>query len=288
MHRLQWACAAALSGALVCVGAPAMAQYPPASDEECVRTLDEDGSAASIFEPGEVIVAEGEATDPADARCFDPGSDVRITFIQSEVHLATVSADGRGDYTTAGLGVRIPEGASPGSARIEARGTIGEGPITYSRAIRIDERPPALPVTGRDIAWLTLWGVALIVAGSILISATWRRWQTARHNTLLAREAAGAPSVLWESVDVHDGRLSPPAVASEDPPDAARSPSPLAWDRDEQAALPADGTDASAEGVSRAEENARGSTEGTRHRRDSVPEVIARIREQLRSWGEHS
>lgn len=173
--------------------ASAQANYPPGSEAECIRTLDEDGKLTTTFRVQQIINVVGIA--PGDPRCGDPDAIVTLGLSSDPVVLGRTRIDAKGDYSTQGLGMRIPEGTSPGSHTVTATTRLNNREVTYSQGITVvaGTTTPGLPTTGQDIAMLALWGVLLLAIGSTLTAATWRRWRAARMTALLAAEGRGAP-----------------------------------------------------------------------------------------------
>ncbi len=169
-------------------GAAMAQQYPPAGPADCIQTKKVDGTPSTVFAAGEPILVESQAT--GGRRCFDPGTQVTISFIQSEVVIATTTADATGNYSATG---RIPRDARPGTASIQATGQLERQPISYSQPITIlapaEARPaapgvgPRLPVTGSDIAILSLWGLGLVAVGTVLVRTTRRRIRSGRNES---------------------------------------------------------------------------------------------------------
>jgi hypothetical protein len=175
---------AASAAALVMLGGPAAAQYGP----ECAVL-----STSNPPPGGDVDVSGGPG-------CFD-GSTVGDPkfiegfFIQSEVRIFRVQTNADGSYSTLAANPEIPRSARPGAAAIEVRGLRGGQLVTVSRSITVSgaaaadgARGVSLPATGGQIAMLAIWGLGLVAGGSILISATWRRFQQARVHTSDAQE----------------------------------------------------------------------------------------------------
>jgi hypothetical protein len=142
------------------------------------------------FVAGEDIIVE-DSLEADDGQCFTPGKRVGIWYIASEKEIAATTADADGGYRSP-AGTEIPTDARTGAASIQARGELDGTQVTYSRSVNITGAGRAgLPDTGRDIAFLTLWGVGFVVFGSVLITATYRRWRDARFEDSLVHESFG-------------------------------------------------------------------------------------------------
>jgi hypothetical protein len=158
--------------------------YPPptpspagaqGSNDECADVETTSGRDTTTLARDQDFVMKG---DPASGRrCADTG--VRVEFILSSdpVVLGATTARADGTYTSPVL--TIPRDTTPGSHVLSARTTFSGRSVTYSRAVTITGAG-GLPTTGRDIALLTLWGIFLVGFGSVLISASWKRWRTAK------------------------------------------------------------------------------------------------------------
>lgn len=177
--------AALLTGAVLALGplgavslpAPAGAQTCPSTyaPSPCVTlTL-----SATIVAPGVAITITGSG--------FLAFSVIVITFHTAPVTLATVRADGNGDFSAT---VTIPASATPGSHVIEASGTGANGqpltlttPVTIASAIPVSvpsaSRPTStagqLPFTGANLALTGGTGGVLVLGGAAAIVASRRR-----------------------------------------------------------------------------------------------------------------
>ena len=140
---------------------PAVAQtYPPAP---APLTL-----SSSTLLPGQTVTLSGGGADP--------GATVTITFASDPVVVATVVADGNGDFTAT---FSVPEDATEGTHTISA---ISNGVVLATATVRIlasteenEETEGELAFTGsHTLQWL---GVAagLIALGAVLLVTIRRR-----------------------------------------------------------------------------------------------------------------
>jgi hypothetical protein len=147
------------------IASPALAQdYPPGSSDDCAIVSD------VTVTGGQTVTTSGDAD--AGEFCFDEDSDLEVFFMQSETKLADVTADEDGNFS---VSVKIPTTAKVGSASIEIRGELDGDATTYSKAITVVAAGAALPTTGRDIAMLAMWGVILVVVGTLIVRVARRR-----------------------------------------------------------------------------------------------------------------
>jgi hypothetical protein len=171
---------AALTGCVALAGvfaAPAGAQvYPP---NRCSLAL-----SVSAAIPGQTIIAGSANCSPG----FAAGATVEITLESDPVHLATVTADADGQFSTP---VTIPGDAAPGSHSVVATGqgssgsrpTIRAGLMIMSGAAGAREggAAGALAFTGSDSLPLVWIALALLTVGTAFVLAVRRRAQARRH-----------------------------------------------------------------------------------------------------------
>lgn len=177
--------AAGVAGALLALLAAqgAAAQYPLTGATDCADTFDEDGDRTTIFSPGGEIQIRGVAG------CAAPNEqDIEAIFSSSPVLLARFDAHGDGSYISPV--VTIPRDASSGRHNVFVRTASNEyvQPISISGARAV---PRGLPRTGTDTALLAVWGFVLLVFGSLLVTATWRWWRTARADARMGSGGEG-------------------------------------------------------------------------------------------------
>jgi len=144
------------------------AAYPPAGSSAAC-----DQVSSTTVTVSESITVTGTAA--SGTSCFDGGTNVAIHFRQSDHIIATVQTDSKGNYTATG---NVPSTAHAGAAAVEAVGTLNGATQTYSTAVTVGSSSSAnLPKTGRDIALMVMWGVALVAAGTFIIRVVRRRKQ---------------------------------------------------------------------------------------------------------------
>lgn len=149
------------------------------------------GTASAQYAPNctaavsSVVVAPGgTVTVSHKGGCFMPGSTVTITMYSDPVVLGTAIADSLGNVEAT---VTIPTGAALGSHLIELAGTGRDGQPTVmgvSIAVQLSSLGTGatgtstgtpLPVTGTESTGLATAGVALVVAGGLVVLATRKR-----------------------------------------------------------------------------------------------------------------
>jgi hypothetical protein len=157
--------------------APAGAQvYPP---NRCSLAL-----SVSAAIPGQTIIAGSANCSPG----FAAGATVEITLESDPVHLATVTADGSGQFSTP---VTIPGGATPGSHSVVATGQGADGStpaisagltiMSGTAGARAEGAAGRLPFTGSDSVPLVWIALALLTVGTAFVLAVRRRAQARRN-----------------------------------------------------------------------------------------------------------
>jgi hypothetical protein len=171
---------AVLTGCVVLAAvfaAPARAQvYPP---NQCSLAL-----SVSAAIPGQTIIAGSANCSPG----FSAGATVEITLESDPVHLATVTADADGQFSTP---VTIPGDAAPGAHSVVATGQGASGSTPTIRAgltvmsgtagARAEGAAGALPFTGSDSLPLVWIALALLTVGTTFVLAVRRRAQARRN-----------------------------------------------------------------------------------------------------------
>ena len=169
----------ALTGCVALAGvfaAPAGAQvYPP---NRCSLAL-----SVSAAIPGQTIITGSANCSPG----FAAGATVEITLESDPVHLAAVTADADGQFSTP---VTIPGDAAPGSHSVVATGQGGSGSTPTIRAglmvmaatagARAPGAAGALAFTGSDSLPLVWIALALLTVGTAFVLAVRRRAQARR------------------------------------------------------------------------------------------------------------
>jgi hypothetical protein len=131
-----------------------------------------------------------------------------------------------------------------------------------------------LPTTGRDIALLTLWGIFLVGFGSVLISASWKRWRAAKAEAGLGVRVDRGPSVadavhrLTPTLETDDAELRPVSTAAI--PIAA---STLVEERVEPAPL-----------IAEAEPAAEPVQAFVQEASERTSDLVSRLQDEIRAW----
>ena len=145
---------------------PALAAYPPAGSGACDQVSD------TTVTVGESITVTGTAT--SGTACFSPDATVDLHFLQSDHLIGTATSDSLGNFTVSG---DVPSTAHAGAAAVEVRGTLNGVSQSYSTAVTVlgGSGTSTLQTTGADIALMSMWGVALIGVGWLLVRFARRR-----------------------------------------------------------------------------------------------------------------
>lgn len=141
-------------------------------------------SSGTLTAPGTSDgVTVGEAVQVSGSG-FAPGSNVSITLESTPVLLRTVTTDGAGAFSTT---VEIPRGTTPGRHTLKATGANPAGGLRVL-TLEVNVTAPAgpqtqpqpqpgalLPRSGSNAIGLVAVGLAIMMAGCVVLAARWRR-----------------------------------------------------------------------------------------------------------------
>lgn len=183
-----------LGGFALAPGASAQDGYGEDKGSSGAGLFDANGNRVTQLSPGDSFVVTC-TNEP----CADDGANVKVSLSSDPVVLGNMTADSDGGYSGT---FRIPTNTTLGQHSIIVETTLDGDPVFYSRAITIVAAGGVrLPITGRDIALLAAWGVALIGLGTTLVLTTRRFLRRRRSAIATADPTTGAKSVAAQSTD---------------------------------------------------------------------------------------